>query len=311
MLRQVSESTKLGSDLAFRQIGGSRGAQTLAVVQQKGGVGKTTIAVNLAAELAIAGNRTLLIDVDPLGSATRYLGVAQGRRTLADVVAGRAGMTIEKDHRGTAADEIEAAVDRIFSDGPRASAAHVIDDIPNLYVVPSSRELSKLERNLKQVGWLKDALEEVIASGIDVVILDTPPRWDMLTISALVAVRRVIAPTELNPLSFMALTRMVEGMSTVQRRVNPYLDPQPWIIPSRVRHTRLARQCLADLEDANPGRVLPMIRESARVAEAPGFHMPVTQFAPRSIGAQDFEAVTEATLHRVFRKRLRQMTLSV
>ena len=92
MLRQVSESTKLGSDLAFRQIGGSRGAQTLAVVQQKGGVGKTTIAVNLAAELAIAGNRTLLIDVDPLGSATRYLGVPQGRRTLADVVAGRAGI---------------------------------------------------------------------------------------------------------------------------------------------------------------------------------------------------------------------------
>jgi chromosome partitioning protein len=311
VLRQVSESTKLGSDLAFRQIGGSRGAQTLAVVQQKGGVGKTTIAVNLAAELAIAGHRTLLIDVDPLGSASRYLGVADGQLTVADVVTGRAGVAPEAARSGTPADDIEAAVDRIFLDGPQASAARVVDEIPNLFVVPSSRELSKMERSLKQVGWLKEALEEIPSDGVDVVILDTPPRWDMLTISALVAVRRVIAPTELNPLSLMALSRLVEGMATVQRRVNPYLDPQPWIIPSRVRHTRLARQCLVDLEDANPGRVLPMIRESARVAEAPGFHMPVRHFAPKSIGANDFEAVTEATLQRVFRKRLRQMTLSV
>lgn len=272
-----------------------RGAvHALAVVQHKGGVGKTTIAVNLAAGLAAAGRRTMLIDLDPMASASRHLGLGErDEYSVADVIVGRAGLDPE-----ASGCDVDAALDRIFQTNPLPSAAHPLPQSPGMFMVPASRALGPLERNLRDVVRIKQALMG-LAGSVDVVIIDTPPRWGLLTISALAGAHCVVAPTELKPLSLMGMTRVMEGIAKIREKINPGLDPLPWVIPSRVRGTRLSDRCLMDLAETFRGRLLPSIRESTLVAESPGFHMPIMHYAPRSIGADDFNALTCATLERL------------
>jgi chromosome partitioning protein len=265
-----------------------RVATSLAVVQEKGGVGKTTLAVNLAVGLAATDRKTLLIDLDPLASASRHLGFghANDGRTVIDVIRGRAGLQPPED------DELDSSLDRLFHTKSVPTAARPFAEIDNLFVVPSARGLLRTERDLRDALWLRRAIAAIPPSSIDVAIVDTPPRFGPLTISALCAVQRVVAPTELRPMSLAGLERVVEDIAAVRQRFNPQLDPTPWIVPSRVRRTRIDAWCASDLEAWYPGRVLPGIRENIRLAEAPAFHMSIYRFAPRSNGATDFAMLT-------------------
>jgi len=240
----------------------------LAVAMHKGGVGKSTLAVNLAHGLADAGMRVLLVDADPQGGASRYLGVHAGEDAphLADVLRGR---------------------------GTLAEAAVPVSCSPGLSVVPSDLELAGLERELQGHNAVRQAVDGL--HGFDLVMFDTPPGWGHLTLSVLAAVRDVLAPAELKPLAMLALVDLTGMVAEVRREINPRLR-LAGVVPFRVQRTRLSRECLADLETAFVGKVLPGIREAARVAESPEFRKPVQLYAPDSIGALDFQALTGAVL---------------
>jgi len=260
--------------------------KVLAIVQHKGGVGKTTIAVNLAAGLADAGKSTVLIDMDPQGGASRYMNVEPNEDVphLADVLTGRTdfwGVGIKApgvEKPGTWSD--------MDADGGL------------LCVVPADLALAGL--NLKDPNRLRDALNLERPTPLKTIVIDTPPGWGMLTVNALVAATDVIAPAELKPLSLMALVDLVGMIADVRKEYNPKLNPTPWVVPSKVERLRLTTECMEDLNATFPGKVLPTIRQSARVGEAPGFHQTLSRYAPDSIGAEDFAALTKAVLKKVF-----------
>lgn len=245
--------------------------RTVCVWTKKGGVGKTTIAVNLAAGIADAGKRTVLVDLDPAGGATEYLPEPQTLLfrppPLADVLDGRADL---------------------------ADAAVPFEAVPRLAVVRADPALAGRERDLRDPHRLRAALAP-LARRFDVVILDTPPAWSFLSLNALTAARYLLAPTEAKPLSLASLVDVVRTVEDVSGNLNPSLR-LAGVIPSRVQRTRLATESLEDLRRHFPGRVLPAVRESARVAESAGYHLPVSRYAPESIGAEDLARLTRAVL---------------
>jgi len=271
----------------------------LAVVQHKGGVGKTTIAVNLAAGLADAGKAVLLIDLDPQGGASRYLNLEppEDEPHLADVLNDAVGLS-----RATVPAE---GIPRLaVVPGDLALSGLNLKDLPNRLslILRKIRFLSDLRVRVRRIKGLRQS--EVIDKQspwiLDAVVIDTPPGWGMLTVNALVAATDVIAPAELKPLSLMALVDLVGMIADVRKEYNPKLNPNPWVVPSKVERLRLTTECLEDLNATFPGKVLPTIRQSARVGESPGFHKPLSRYAPDSIGAEDFAALTKAVLKKVF-----------
>jgi len=251
--------------------------QTFAIVQHKGGVGKTTVAVNLAANLADAGRRVLLIDLDPQASASAYLNVSvdSDRPHLADLIERRA--TLDRN----------AYVD--------------VEAVPRLSMIPGDLALSGVERELTDAGRLRDVLTAA-ATVVDTVVIDSAPGWSMLTVNALVAARRVIAPVETKHLSLHALLSLDRMVADVNHEHSPRLSPA-MIVPTRVQRTRMSRECLEDLQATFGDRVLPPIRESARVAESSAYHLPVARYAPDSIGAEDFAALTAEILTRCYQSK--------
>jgi chromosome partitioning protein len=246
--------------------------RTLAVSLFKGGVGKTTLAVNLAAGLADAGQRVLLIDADPQAGTSRHLNVQTSEHsTLADVLARRATLL---------------------------DAARPLDAVPGLFVVPSELALARADRELREPRRLRDLIAGLPRGRFDLVLIDTPPGWGSLTVAALAAARDVIAPAEPKTLSLAALADLVAMIEDIRGDLNPSLRLLG-VVPSRVQRTRLAGEGIEDLHQHFRDKVLPEIRESARVAEAPGFGLPVSRYAPGSIGAEDFAALAAKVLERL------------
>lgn len=129
-------------------------------------------------------------------------------------------------------------------------------------------------------------------------VIDTPPGWGMLTVNALVAADLVIAPVETKTLALHALRSLLRLLDGVKAKHRTRWR-SPLLAPFRTLRTRLSRECLEALEARFPRDLLPPVRESARVAEAPGFHLPVARFAPDSIGAEDFNTLTRAVLKKL------------
>jgi len=290
--------------------------KTFAVVQHKGGVGKTTLAVNLAAGLAASGQDVLLIDLDPQGSASEYLGVSPTEEGvhLAELLE-----VWDTAHRGKKPEP------------PRGMLAEAAIQDAGLWIVPGDLALSRLNRELQSPRALKGAIalpsidheitEAAVLGGTlsgrrvpiwpflvnpngATIIIDTPPGWGMLSVNALVACDQVIAPVEPKHLSMVALVELMRMIDEVRKEHNRKMR-KPWIVPSRVQRTRLAYECLEELRSKFGGNVLPAIRESARVAEAPGFHKPLSEYAPGSIGDEDFSALTKAVVAKLPRKQRR------
>lgn len=245
--------------------------RTIAVVNQKGGSGKTTTAVSLAAALAERGLAVLLVDLDPQGSASRW---------LADVA----------EDRGL----FDAFV------GTRELAALAVDTgVPGLQIVRSSPWLLTAERTMMGdlgVGVLRAVSR--LRQDWAFVVIDCPPSLSFLSVGALMAVREAIVPVEAHAIALTGVSAVVSEMTRLRTSLNPELG-RPLIVACRVNRTRHARAVIAELHRAHAGLVArASIRESIRLAEAEATRRPITDYAPDSGASLDYRLLASEVLDR-------------
>ncbi|MCA9870901.1 MAG: ParA family protein [Anaerolineae bacterium] len=243
-----------------------RPMRKIAVALTKGGVGKTTTAVNLAAGLALAGRKVLLIDVDTQGQAGQSLGVA-AQAGLAELVAG---------------------------DGAPDQLTAMARD--NLYVLAGGKSLAGLKRVIarKDFGGERTLAEALAAldGRYDYVIVDTAPGWDVLTVNVLFYVDEVLAPVSLEVMTLQGLTEFSQSMASIQR----YRDGLAlrYVLPTFMdRRVRKSEEILGQLHTYFPGQTCQPIRYNVRLSEAPGYRQHIFEYSPRSAGAEDYRRLTE------------------
>ena len=245
----------------------------IAVTNQKGGSGKTTTAVNLAAALAEAGHTCLVVDLDPQASASRWLGASGSGRELFEVLA-----------------EGRDLGDVVYE-----------TTISGVDLVPAAESMTGLEKALaNEVGAetiLRAALRK-LPDDWDYVLIDCPPSLGLLALSALTASQQVLVPVEASVLALQGLAALTRTVERVRDRLNPELA-LTGIVACRVRHTNLNREILERLrEHFGDAFYEATVRQNVRLAEAPSFSEPITTYDPRSLGAEDYRAVAHEFLRR-------------
>jgi chromosome partitioning protein len=245
--------------------------RTIAVVNRKGGSGKTTTAVNVAAALAERGHPVLLIDLDPQASASTWLAEASDDRGPFDAFMGTRDL----------------------------GALAVPTEVPGLKIVRSSAWLVTAERTMMGdigVGVLRAV--ERLKPDWGFVIIDCPPSLSYLSVGALMAVREVIIPVEAHSIALSGVAAVVHEMARIQSSLNPVLR-NPLIVACRVNRTLHARRVIDELERAYGGLLArSTIRESIRLAEAEAARKPITAFAPDSGACLDYRQLAEELLER-------------
>ena len=248
--------------------------RTVAVAMQKGGSGKTTTSVSLAAALAEAGQRVLLVDVDPQANATSWYAVGdRGKGMFA-----------------------------CLCENARIDGVITKTGIEGVDVAPASTWLVGAERALAaEVGaetLLRRRLRDV-AGRYDVALIDTPPTLDILTVAALVAADQVLIPVAAHVLALNGLAQLLETIDTVRDRLNERLEILG-IVPCRLdARTRHGGEVVAELRKRFPAETFATaIRENVRLAEAPSFGQPITTYDPGSAGAADYRALAGEVLSR-------------
>ncbi|MGZ4173191.1 MAG: ParA family protein [Solirubrobacteraceae bacterium] len=236
-----------------------------AIANQKGGVGKTTTAVNLAACVAEAGYESLLIDMDPQSNATLGLGLGKhSPETIYDVLLGSA--RLEEIIRPTGIDNLSIA-----PAGPDLAGAAV-----------------ELPRIAGSEGRLRDALAEV-RSRFVFTLLDCPPSLGPLTVNALVAAERVIVPVQAEYFALEGLAGLLDTLSLIQRELNPRLTVAGMLLTMHDGRTRLAQDVEHEIRSHFPELVFDtVIPRNVRVGEAPSFGKPVIHHDPQCAGADAY-----------------------
>lgn len=253
--------------------------RTFAVTNQKGGSGKTTTAVNLAAALGEKARRVLVLDLDPQASASSWLGIKDGGKGLLEV----------------------------FSDGRKLADLVQASSAPGVDVVPSSAWLVGVDKAVAgEPGAetiLRRALERLPLDRWDFVFVDCPPALGLLSVSALVACREVLVPVEASTLALAGLAALVGTVERVRDRLNPELEVSA-ILACRVdARTNLSRDVVESLRERFGKLVLEtVVRDNVRLAEAPSFGKPITLYDPRSAGAEDYRSVAAELLRRMKRR---------
>jgi chromosome partitioning protein len=258
--------------------------RSIAVINQKGGVGKTTSSVNLAAALAESGRRVCLMDLDPQAHASLHLGISavDGEPSMYEVLCGDA--SLEQARR---------------------------DVSDRLSVVPSNLDLAAAELELAgEVGRemiLRDKMHDD-DSEFDYLVLDCPPSLGVLTVNALVAVREVFLPLQPHFLALHGLSKLLRTIEVVSRRLNSGLGLSGVMLCMYDSNTRLAAEVSTDIDEffqaSKGGREFfrqakffeTRIRRNIRLAEAPSFGQSIFQYAADSNGATDYRALAEEVL---------------
>jgi len=249
-------------------------ARSVAVVNQKGGVGKTTTAVNLAAGLALTGRRILLVDLDPQGNATTGLGVPKTDLypTIYHVLLGTE--PIEKAVRDTA--------------------------VPDLRLLPSDIDLVGAEIELVSLDRREHRLHDALLPMLDAysyVVIDCPPSLGLLTINALAAANRVLVPLQCEFYALEGLTHLLKTVKLVRERLNPRLAIQGIVLTMFDGRTSLALQIRDEVQRYFPGEIFQtVIPRNVRLSEAPSHGKPVMLHELKSSGALAYLDLTREVI---------------
>jgi len=241
----------------------------LVIANQKGGVGKTTTAINLGTALAAVGKRTLVIDLDPQGNASTGLGIsrAERKRTSYDVLLEQA--------------ELAEAV--------------LTTRIPGLFIVPSTVDLSGAELELvgqpRRNHRLQDALARFVddCGGFDYVLIDCPPSLNLLTINAMVAAHAAVVPLQCEFFALEGLTQLLKTLDLVKASLNPLLEIQGIILTMFDKRNNLSDQVASDVRAHLGDKVYQtIIPRNVRISEAPSHGLPALVYDLRCPGSQAY-----------------------
>jgi chromosome partitioning protein len=245
-------------------------ARVISIANQKGGVGKTTTAVNLAASLAIAERKTLLVDADPQGNATSGVGIQKGSIRF-------------------------SLYDAMVDGRPVADAIVHHDALPHLDVLPATQDLVGAELELVNREGRERALRttlDPIRPAYDVVIIDCPPSLGLITLNVLTASDGVLIPIQCEYYALEGLTQLIATVNLVRDHLNPDLDVKGVVLTMFDPRTNLASQVSAEVRSHLGSAVYEtVIPRNVRLSEAPSYGLPIALYSPESKGAEAYRAL--------------------
>jgi chromosome partitioning protein len=248
--------------------------EIIAVCNQKGGVGKTTTAVNVAACIGAAGHSTLLIDLDPQCNASSALGLDPNN--------------------------IPASIYDALMDGATPPICPPGNPCPGLSLVPASMDLAGAEFELIDHPNREYALQEAmnrLTQDFDYILIDCPPSLGLLTVNALAIADWVLVPVQAEYLALEGLSRMIHTIQRINKRQNPRLQLMGVVVTMFDGRTNLSNQVVEELERAFPGHLFKTrIRRSVRLSEAPSFGKPIIYYDSGSVSAYQYLTLSEEML---------------
>jgi chromosome partitioning protein len=277
LARELSDITRRRLALAAQQLPLPLETRVFTVANQKGGVGKTTTTVNLAAALARSGARVLVIDLDPQGNASTALGI--------------------QHHSETA-----SVYDVMIEDAPMADVIQKSPEFDALYCLPATIHLAGAEIELVSLvareQRLRTSLERFLAASPEMfhyVFIDCPPSLGLLTINAFVAAKEVLIPIQCEYYALEGLSQLLTNIQLIERHLNPQLSVSTILLTMYDGRTNLANQVAQDVRDHFPDQVLTaVIPRSVRISEAPSYGQTVITYDSSSTGSLSYlEAAAE------------------
>lgn len=256
--------------------------RVLTLANQKGGVGKTTTAINLATALAAIGERVLIVDIDPQGNASTGLGVSRADRQLSayDVLVGEASL----------------------------AEAMLITDVPNVGIIPSTMDLLGVEMTISSEADRAFRLRQAIDSASDIliegrpvsyVLVDCPPSLNLLTINALTAADAVLVPMQCEFFALEGLSQLLQTIEQIRSSLNPNLHVQGIVMTMFDKRNNLSEQVLTDVRKEMGSLVYnTVIPRNVRLSEAPGYGKPALLYDLKCAGSQAYLRLATEVIRR-------------